>query len=96
MVGLVPLSFADMKREWSTTVHAHGEFFIGYRVVVARAASENVLLAGRQRKRFRFRDSHASALRLSSPRMKESATDRFDDGHLHSWLSAQTLDQGKT
>ena len=49
MVALIPLLFADMKRDWSATAHASDASFVGCGVVVAKADSDAVARAGRQR-----------------------------------------------
>ena len=59
MVALLPLSFADLRREWHGTVHAYDASLSGYGVVCHQASTDTVATAGRQRERFRFRDGLA-------------------------------------
>ena len=54
MVALVPLAFADMRRSWSSTIHAYDASLKGFGVVRAQANAEVIGNVGRVRERFRF------------------------------------------
>ena len=74
MVALVPLSFADMDRTWSETIHCYDASLVGYGVASAQADPREVGLAGRRRERVRFRHGGAPAPRQGS-KLRQSLVD---------------------